>query len=434
MKRSTVIQTKVHSLIVVQFVALLAVAALLFPIVSQAHTTDLHLYFAYSQQFLQGKHPYRDFPMEYPPLALFPFVLPRLMALRLLPLTYENYCWLFLLENGLFSTLIALSLARIVARYQTDRTQTTALLIYLLFILINSALLPWRYDLFPTLLTMLAFLALLEDRPTAVGIWLGLGIMAKIYPVFVVGLFCAYYFTHGHKQAVARLVGSCVTTTIIVLLPFVLLARRNWFSFLTYQQLRGIQIESLPGGIIWLVSALGIKHSGAVYNFGAIHLVSPLADAVLPWQPIVSSLAIVGVLLVCLYHFYQERTAATVLRTQTLAASLIALLLTFIITNKVFSPQYLIWLLPFAPLLRPFQMLLLAIICAISIFIFPFHYNQLLSMDLVPVLLLNLRNALVLALIPWLLFARSSARVENKPQVPLSVVARGTEEPSEFQA
>jgi hypothetical protein len=44
---------------------------------------------------------------------------------------------------------------------------------------------------------------------------------------------------------------------------------------------------------------------------------------------------------------------------------------------------------------------------ALTIALFPFEYNHLLAMQMLPVLLLNLRNLLVVALLLWLLIDRA---------------------------
>jgi hypothetical protein len=96
-----------------------------------------------------------------------------------------------------------------------------------------------------------------------------------------------------------------------------------------------------------------------------------------------------------------------------LIAYLFAALVAFIATNKVFSPQYIIWLLPFAPLLRPRQGLLVLAIAAITIFLFPYNYNELMAMQWLPVVLLNLRNLLVALLLGWLLVERAPASARS---------------------
>src|SRR5262249_6285705 len=74
-------------------------------------------------------------------------------------------------------------------------------------------------------------------------------------------------------------------------------------------------------------------------------------------------------------------------------------LLVFIVTNKVFSPQYVVWLLPFAPLLPRRHTAVAGAIIALTIVIFPYDYGSLLAFQPAPVILLNLRNSMVVA---WL--------------------------------
>ena len=43
------------------------------PGIAQWHALDLSIYYQDSLQLLLGRMPYRDFALEYPPLALLPF-------------------------------------------------------------------------------------------------------------------------------------------------------------------------------------------------------------------------------------------------------------------------------------------------------------------------------------------------------------------------
>jgi hypothetical protein len=81
-----------------------------------------------------------------------------------------------------------------------------------------------------------------------------------------------------------------------------------------------------------------------------------------------------------------------------------AALLAFLATNKVFSTQYVIWLLPFVPLLDRWRGGLTVIIFVLTVYLYPFHYPDLMRMQAAEVALLNLRNLLVLALLISLLF------------------------------
>jgi len=58
-------------------------AVLFFTVVALTPSTELFpnhgdvlLYFQYAERITQGQLPYRDIPLEYPPLSLLAFVLP----------------------------------------------------------------------------------------------------------------------------------------------------------------------------------------------------------------------------------------------------------------------------------------------------------------------------------------------------------------------
>lgn len=393
-------------LVALQAAALLAIAIATLPAVLSRHTLDLGLYYKYSLSLLQGQLPYRDFPLEYPPLALAPFVLPRLAALGR-PLDFNGYLWLFLVENVVLSTLVALALVEVLRAWRPSRPIAPALALYALLVAATAPLLPWRYDLFPALLTLLALLCVLRGRPGWAGVWLGLGAAAKLYPAVLLPVVGAYYLAGDDRRALLRLALGGAGALGLALLPFALLAPLDLLGFLRYHELRGLQVESLPAGAIILAHSLGVAAARLDFNYGALHLVSPLATIALRWLPL-AFIAGYGLLLAgCLARFREERAARGAVSHASLLAYMVAALLVFIATNKVFSPQYLIWLLPFAPLLRRRHAAMLLAICSITIALFPFDYDDLLAMHLVPVLLLNLRNLLVVALLAWLLAERA---------------------------
>jgi uncharacterized membrane protein len=401
-------------LLAAQLIALLLAAYATLPRVAQWHALDLTIYYQNSFRFFYGQLPYRDFALEYPPLALLPFVLPRIAAFGM-PIDFSGYVWLFLFQNAIFSTLIALAIARI----REPAATAPALAVYALLVAVSAPLLPWRYDLFPALLTALALLSLVRERPGWAGIWLGLGVAAKLYPIVLLPIFGAYYLAGKNWPALLRLALGGVAAIAVVLLPFILIAPGPLVSFLRYHELRGLQLESLPAGAIVLAHVVGLTPARLDFNYGALHLVSPLAAAALKWLPVVFIALFAAVLASCLARFREEHAAHGRVAGESLAIYCVAALLAFIITNKVFSPQYLIWLLPFAPLLRLRQAGLLLAIFALTIRLFPFEYEDLLAMQLAPVLLLNLRNLLAVALLLWLLIDRAPSAWRASPAWPI---------------
>lgn len=407
---------------------LMTIALATLPTVGQWHAGDLKLYFNDSQQLVRGKLPYRDFAIEYPPLALAPFVLPWLLAAGR-PLPFTDYVVLFLLQNVFSCIVLALALAAICARAAFSRAVLPTLALYAAQVVATAPLLPWRYDLFPALLTGLALLAAARGRPGWAGIWLGLGVAAKLYPVVLLPVFGLYYLAGRERRALGQLALGAAAGTLAPLLPFLLAAPRELAAFLSYHQLRGLQLESLPAGLILFAHVFGRAAAKLEFNYGALHLVSPATGAVLRWLPLAFVLAYALVAAGAWSRLREARTPAQAAQSNAPAVELLAgfcaaALLVFIVTNKVFSPQYLIWLLPFAPLLHPRQALLLLLASLITTLLFPFDYASLIAMNPLPVLLLNMRNLLMLVLLGWLLLDLAPSHLRAAWRLPSQPLAR----------
>lgn len=394
-------RTQIVRLLALMYVPLTVVSILIRRKKFGTDVADLVLYYESALKLLQGKLPYSDFPLEYPPLALLPMTLPQLVNFGQV-LGFRGYVCLFWLENAIFTTLIALLLLQ-VRRYWQPKQRLWVLKAYIILVTVITPLLPWRFDLFPALLTLLALVFILFERPTIAGIWLGLAIAAKLYPVVLLPIFGAYYFASRKYPSLIKLILGTLGATCIVMLPFALTAGGEMLSFLRYHQLRGLQVESLPAGILCLAHVLQLTKVNLVFNYGAFHLVSPLATPILKWLPLISILSFIGVISSCLSCFRREYKIKGTITAQNLVIYTIAVLLTFMIVGKVFSPQYIIWLLPFAPLLPARQFWLTAAIFAMSMLIFPVGYSFLLKLQPALVVLLNLRNLLVVVLLLWLL-------------------------------
>jgi uncharacterized membrane protein len=362
-------------------------------------THDLNIYYRSSLYLLEGKLPYRDFNLEYPPFALLPFVLPRLVALGLAK-NYYIYAFLFLLENILFSTINMLLLLRVVSVYASQPQRIRVLVFYTLFTLIVSPVLLWRYDLFPTVLTVVALVAVLSNRPTLAGISLGLGVAAKLYPLMLLPVFTVYFFTNKSYRAILNIWLGTLGAVFLSFLPFFITTKDKLFSFLDYHKERGLQIESLSAGIISLVHKWGLIELKTVAGYGSRNIVSPLDDIVLAVLPLLLIILYISMLVSCWYRFREERSKSELMKVDSLVAYTLLALLIFIITNKVFSPQYIVWIIPFAALLKPRHAILMLAICITTYIMASFgSFRQL---DYVKILWLNLRNILILGFSIWI--------------------------------
>ena len=354
------------------------------------HDGDVWLYYRCGSLLTQGLLPYRDFPLEYPPLANVAFVLP-LLPVAFRQVSYPTYVWLLLVANTALSAFGALLIARLLPAHSKSR-----LGLYVGLVILCAPLIPWRYDLFPALLTLLGFYAVLRKRPGMAGMWLGFGIAAKLYPAVLLPVFVAFYWVNRDRRSVVRLLLACGGAVLAGVLPF-LGAGAKMLYFVQYHQHRGIEFESLPAGIILLAQQFGLTDAQIFFNFGAFHLVSSWAAPLLRVLPFVFVLTF-GLVLTCAFkRFRADHQAHGQIPPGTLVRWVVAALLAFIVTNKVFSPQYVIWLLPFVPFLPRRSAALMAVIFALTIALFPFSLGPLLDLHLWAVLLLNLRNLLAVA-------------------------------------
>jgi len=374
---------------------------------------DVWHYFQVSGHILRGELPYRDFPLEYPPLALLPFLLPRLALLGHAG-SYANYVWVFLIQSAILTTLLALTLRDITSRFAMPQPPKMAGLLLLALLVAASPTLPWRYDLLPALLTALALRAVLSERPHQAGFWLGLGIAAKLYPLVLLPVFTIYFFAKGEKRAALCLSVTSLLTAGASLLPFYCLSPQTALSFLRPHELRGLEVESGAAGLLLIAHAFNGTPLAVVYNYGADHLVSPSSTTVIAYLPVLFGLSLLGLL----WDFGRRCSLKT--EPETLLRGSLAVLLTFLFFNKVFSPQYLIWLLPFAPLLRIREAIVLVVIFALTAILSVTAFSGLLTLQLGPILLLNLRNSLVLTALGLLVSATSTARRYSLCFTPIS--------------
>jgi len=196
---------------------------------------------------------------------------------------------------------------------------------------------------------------------------------------------------------------ATVLTVAVGLMPFVAMAGPSALSFVGYQAQRGLEVESIGAGLVLLD---GLVRGQAVEThspFKAVEVFGPLAQAWLGLLPAMT-LAGFGALGVAAWRAVRRDVralggvgAATL---TTLAGAAVMMLL---VTSKVFSIQYVVWLVPFVVLLARWKFWLGAAIVALTMPIHPFLFAGLVAQEPLPVLILNLRNALLVGLTAWLL-------------------------------
>jgi hypothetical protein len=379
-------------------IAWIGVAIAWFPRVGGWHAQDLSLYRSTAQHVLNAEVPYRDFSLEYPPGALLPLTLPGLVVGK--GASQPRFALALLISNALWGVALGWCIWLAARRWLAAERALAAIGMYVLLAFVGAPLFPWRFDLFPALLSALAVVLTMEGLPGRAGACLAAGIATKLYPIVFAPIIIAWYLARGERGRAFRFAGFTCATTLLIFAPFALAASTDFLSFLRYHELRG--------------HAFGFGEVGIVENFGALHLVSPASAVVmrLLFPAFLVGLASVAVL--AFARFRYERIAMAQPCDQTLIAYALVSLLIFMLTNKVLSPQFVIWLLPFVALLPVPQYSLGLAATALTIMIFPFNYDGLVRLETPIVLLLNLRNLVLAGLTASVLWRLRPLAAENR--------------------
>lgn len=360
---------------------------------------DVSLYLEKARAVASGFLPYRDVAFEYPPAALIPMVVPYLAGFAS-DVGLDAYKVLFAGWEALLLLGLGVVVGRIGARLGDERGTALRLIV----VTIGAVLaVTWRYDLFPALLTAIAVWAALDRRPALVGFALGLGVLAKLYPIALLPALALPWLMPFDFGRLVRLGATFGLTILVGLLPFVALAGDDAFAFLGYQVGRGLQIESIGGGIAVLAGLLGGDAPRLSFGYSAVQVEGTLAHALLGMLPIATVIGF-GVLAWLGWHRVRDEQAeggpdGDEVRTGTVVTLAFASLLVLLVTSKVYSIQYVVWIVPFVALLRGWRFGLGAAVVALTMPIHPVLYSGLVDQQPLAILVLNLRNALLVSLL-----------------------------------
>ena len=372
--------------------------------------SDLAVYRRYGLQVLGGSIPYLDFRVEYPPLALVAMTLPLLVP----PdgaIDDLGYIWRFVVVQGALAVTAGWLLFR-----ATGRSRST-LVLWTVLVGLAWASVALRYDLWPVLCVLVAVLVV-DRRPGAAGVALGLGTMLKLYPLALLPVLGAYALAGRDRAGFVRLVAGCAAVVIGVMAAAWMLAGPASLQWLVYQEERGLQIESLGAGLFLGLHALVGQPVDVAYAFGSIQVRAPGSDLLVAASPVVLA-ALLGIVTAIAakrfrrdYARFGRVPGASV---ELASAEAIAVLL---VGSKVLSVQYVIWLLPWAILLPVRIRWLLLAITALSTAIYTTGYTGLLHLEAPVIAALLVRNALLAVIAAWLIVemwnGRRDARDESR--------------------
>ncbi len=355
---------------------------------------DLSVYRGYGLRLLQGAIPYLDFHVEYPPLALAPMTLPLLTA----PGGIDDlgYIWRFTVIQGVLAAatgwLVFLATGR----------SRSALVLWAVLVWAAWASVALRYDLWPVLCVLVAVLVV-ERRPGAAGAALGLGTVLKLYPIAVLPILGAWALTQRDRAASVRLAAGFTSVVALVMATAWALAGPASFQWLTYQEERGLQIESLGAGLVMGLHVLVGQPVEVGRGFGSIQVQSPGSDVLIAVSPFVLAGLLAIVTGVAVRRFRRDRARLGQVPRSSLVLASVAAIAMLLVSSKVLSVQYVVWFLPFIPLLPVLMRWMALAITVLSTVIYTVDYQGLMQLETPMILALLVRNALLAAFAAWLL-------------------------------
>jgi hypothetical protein len=347
---------------------------------------DVKLYQHWGRMIAAGSFPTHDPQWQYPPLAAVVMLLPRLSG--------GDYLTTFVALMVLVDALILLLLLR-------GRRPLTGAWVWVAGTFLLGPFCYARYDIVVTLATVAALLAL--PRMRRFGVLTAVGAMLKVWPVFfLLGL--------PRDRRGARAVTAFAAAAGACLLAAAALGRGE-LSFLTGQQDRGLQMESVAATPFHVARMFGWRGVITRHRYGSTEL---LGAGVPTTATVCLVLTIIALAIIAVIVWRRQAEdwdpvfACDVALAVTLAA---------IVTSRVLSPQYLIWLLGVGAVClthaasrqRP-AIVLVLVAALLSHAEFPLLWKSIEKAHVIGVMVLFTRNLLLVAAA-----VLAIARLRNRP-------------------
>lgn len=195
-----------------------------------------------------------------------------------------------------------------------------------------------NFDALATAFAAGGLLAWARRRPVLAGLLIGLGGATKLYPLLLLGPLLVLCLRAGRLRDFARTALAAAASWLAVNLPILVLFPRGWAEFFRLNTERHADPDSVYNVISSFTGWVGFDDPDSAPTI--LNLVSLLLFVA-----------------VCAGIAYVALTAP---RRPRLAQLCFLLIAGFLLTNKVWSPQYSLWLVPLAVLALPHRRILLA--------------------------------------------------------------------------
>ncbi len=300
------------------------------------YTDVLALY--YAEGLNEGKVPYKDHPVEYPVVTGY-FMGALGLPVHALGEKYPQINqgkWFYNANALVLSALAVASVAMILALRR--RRPWDAAIFALSPIVLVTATVNW--DFLAIGLAVFGLYAWARRWPAVAGLLLSLGGAAKLWPLFILGPLLVLGMRAKRLPQFWTATAVAVVTWVAVNIPVAVLYRDSWNRFFELNSERPID-----WGTSWYIGRyLDSKwNTGGAGDQGPFQWLSDHIPVLNNLSYALTVLACAGVAALCLLAPRRPRLAQ-------LAFLVVA---AFLIFSKVWSQQYVLWLLPLIVLARP---------------------------------------------------------------------------------
>ena len=276
---------------------------------------DVVLYDWWAANILNGSFPVADPMWQYPPLAALVFIAgyliaPETIGFVLLATSADLLIFYFLLNAGL------------------NRKQITFLpaTIWVSTALLMGPIMLGRFDVFPTLFAVIALI--FASKSKIFGASVAVGSILKIWPILL--------FLGLTKSKINNSAVWFITTAGLLTISLTLWWPES-FSFLAGQRSRGLQIESVAA-LPFMIQHPGPEYLFVEFRYGAIEL-NAIGTAEMSIFATLIMIILISQIIYWRLRGYLEQIAISEIAIYVVTLS--------ILTSRVFSPQYMIWIFAF---------------------------------------------------------------------------------------
>ena len=278
--------------------------------------------------------------MEYPPFALVFMVIPRLFGW--IAETYEIF---YVIEVFVFMVIGLIYTDKLAEHFGKDRKRS--MLAYSVLMVLLLEFVTDRYDIFPAVLTLMSFYYFVKSRYAWAFILIAVGMMTKLYPALLFPIYWLLFAVKGEWKEAWKGTAVFIITSLAIIIPVMIIDMDMITYFLEYHADRPLQVESVAASLIYPFAMMGlttvsITNAADPGSFGSDNLIGPVPDAVVGF---LTPLMVICVLAICFFFAYVYRNADEEGRLKVMGFAIAGVIMAFMIFGKVFSAQYLIWVI-----------------------------------------------------------------------------------------